>query len=774
MNRNHYSQTPQPAQIRTFTSFPSFRPSQKPHYPPHQVLHLLRAGHHFVLIQPWGQTDGDGKQLKSPIWRGWQNRRPGFTSIKKHVDKHGLLGLILYHSNLAALDVDQGDPTAMATDFPPALVLPSLQPGRWHFIYRNATGYQAPRRWTWDGTTYASGEAVSGPAQYVVLWHDALQQLADHVRYSADNPVQTADFHDVAQALTWLDHLGRPVTANDDAFTRPAPQDIPDLTQAMPGSRDFALYTYCLRWAYAHHQEYDDYADLLADLQEVSIQGRLQMPDLGPGGRDGQAFTETDALNKAKSAAGRVWQRKRQAQDSQDYPPPQNSRISSLSAPDFPKSRPKPPPTTDSGRWYELGYRGNPALNSDSEEQRRRRARRTELDADAIQRRRQHAALLYAVGNDTATVATMTRPTAVRTDVDHASLRTAQRDRAAIGKLPSRRKARRTLQSYAAQRLRAGNSQGTQDDSGRTRQGSPDSQKKGEIRQKDAGSFTTSGASPPPTLAGKGAASSPPRVEGLTALPNLRPARDGPPWPEDDPSGPVQAWVCRACGHPAADLTEVQEHLDSLPLPQRQHHQGWDIIFLPADNGEDAMPPRGFNSASTRRRGYPDVVMRSSLINHQGWTPALVKRHLGEPDEMGVNPTGRHRPDVALYHVARVKQVLEANDRLRSQTERNLLDRDLQALQNPQVDPEPLYEDRNRPRVHRIAFCARCNAWDPDAQPGDPCDIADKPGCPRYTSRLAMLCPLTPCAEDQLAVFVHSGQRAADVWRQHLEEDHSP
>ena len=74
----------------------------------------------------------------------------------------------------------------------------------------------------------------------------------------------------------------------------------------------------------------------------------------------------------------------------------------------------------------------------------------------------------------------------------------------------------------------------------------------------------------------------------------------------------------------------------------------------------------GFNSDRHRRQGYPDVVTKSQLINYQGWTEGLVRQYLGEPDEEGVNPTGRSRISACLYHVARVRQALGENPELQA------------------------------------------------------------------------------------------------------------
>ena len=70
-----------------------------------------------------------------------------------------------------------------------------------------------------------------------------------------------------------------------------------------------------------------------------------------------------------------------------------------------------------------------------------------------------------------------------------------------------------------------------------------------------------------------------PRVNGLVSLSRSRPARDGPPWPEDQQSSVIRAWVCRGCGWSGPDLDGVQGHIDSVLLPERDLHRGWNVAF---------------------------------------------------------------------------------------------------------------------------------------------------------------------------------------------------
>ena len=92
---------------------------------------VLEKGLKFVLVAPWGELDDEGKQLKKPIHKNYQKQRfgPGFQSVKDHIDRNGLLGVIPESYRCGGIDVDRGDATAIITEFPPLLVTQSQRPG---------------------------------------------------------------------------------------------------------------------------------------------------------------------------------------------------------------------------------------------------------------------------------------------------------------------------------------------------------------------------------------------------------------------------------------------------------------------------------------------------------------------------------------------------------------------------------------------------------------------------------------------------------------------
>ena len=422
----------------------------KPRYPLPAVPVVLEKGLKFVLVAPWGELDDEGKQLKKPIHKNYQKQRygPGFQSVKGHIDRNGLLGAIPESHGCGGIDVDRGDATAIIAEFPPLLVTQSQRPGGLHIWYPNPTEWQPPtRKWT-DTTGGASGDFITGPAGYFVLWGDALQELADQLKYG-NLGLPTADFRDVANSLTPVDYLGRPAA---DGY-REIPDVNTDLAQAQPGYRNTALFTWLLAWGYAHHQDYADFFTFLETMQGRSLSGLDMMPDLGPTPRGGNSFDQGEALKVAWSASRRVWGRKRQGQDSQDYPRSANRLESALSATDF--------RSTDRNRAFSLaqaGYRGDPALNANSEEQRRRRAKRTEYDRERMAARRQVVARKYVLGEKVATLACGFDLTPRRIQQDVADLKAA-------GQLPSRRQAKRQQATVEARRRRA-ETRGTQGDQG--------------------------------------------------------------------------------------------------------------------------------------------------------------------------------------------------------------------------------------------------------------------------------------------------------------------
>ncbi len=549
----------------------------KPRYPLPAVPVVLEKGLKFVLVAPWGELDDEGKQLKKPIHKNYQKQPygPGFQSVKDHIDRNGLLGVIPESYRCGGVDVDRGQATRILTEFPPLLVTQSLRPGGLHLWYRNPSDWQpTTRKWT-EPDGEAGGDFICGPAGYFVLWGDALQELSDQLKYG-NLGLPTADFRDVANSLTPVDYLGRPAP---DGY-REIPDVNTDLAQAQPGSRNTALFTWLLAWGYAHHQDYADFLDFLGTMQNRSLAGLAMMPDLGPTPRGGNSFDQGEALKVAGSASRRVWGRKRQGQDSQAYPPSENRPESALSAPDF--------RSTDRNRAFLLaqaGYRGDPALNANSEEQRRRRAKRTEYDQERVKARRQVVARKYILGEKVATLAGGFDLTPRRIQQDVAEMKNA-------GQLPSRRQAKRQ-QAIVDARLRRAETRGTQGEQrsgnqpGREGAGGPLKSGLAELARTEYGArYLHTFSHPPPGNDGlfqRDAAKQPPRVYGLNSLLQSARDRDGPVQPRDRLSRGIKGWFCRGCGWFGPDLQAVQAHVQSVPAPEKQAHLGMNAVFRDID-----------------------------------------------------------------------------------------------------------------------------------------------------------------------------------------------
>ena len=562
----------------------------KPRYPLHAVPLVLEKGLKFVLVAPWGELDGEGKQLKKPIHKNYQKQRfgPGFQSVKDHIDRNGLLGILPESYRCGGIDVDRGDASAIVADFPPLLVTQSLRPGGLHLWYRNPSDWQpTTRKWT-EPDGGAGGDFITGPAGYFVLWGDALQELADQLKYG-NLGLPTADFRDVAKSLTPVDYLGRPAA---DGY-REIPVVNTDLAQAQPGYRNTALFTWLLAWGYAHHQDYADFLDFLGTMQDRSLAGLAMMPDLGPTPKGGNSFDQAEALKVAGSASSRVWGRKRQGQDSQDYPPSANRLESALSAPDFHDSGQK---KRFSGHGAICGdgptchHRagqggGDPALNSDPTEQSRRRSCRTVADQERVEARRQVVARKFVLGQKVATIAAGFGISTRRVQQDLAALKDA-------GQLPSRRQAKRQ-QAVVEARRRRGETRGSEggqrscNQPGREPTAGLLKSALEEIAKQEYGSerlFAFSHS--PPGNEGflkRDAAKQPPRVYGLSSLLQSVRDRDGPVQPQNRLSSAIEGWFCRGCGWYGPDLQAVREHAESVPVPEKQAHLGMNAVFRDID-----------------------------------------------------------------------------------------------------------------------------------------------------------------------------------------------
>lgn len=426
----------------------------KPRYPLWAVPKMLETTAAFVLCDFWGERRRDGQQSKKPIHNNYQKQRPGFTALKHHIDRDGLLGLMPESLGLAALDVDRGDASTLIVEYPPWFVARSNRPGGIHLFYRNPHGLRFPRKWA--GPQGTGGELVQG-SQYVVLWHNTLAELAE----ALEDPLNQGgvDFGQMASALRWSTPERKTAGARD---ARSLPAGPPTLTATVPGSRNDDNFDALRFWAYEHWRDYSTKEDFHQELQARALAGRDSMPDVGPGPEDGEEYTEQEALASAHQVAEGVWgwfvTKERQYSKTPDFQG-KSGKSGALRADSRPVSRggqsweswevENPEWSWHSGRCHHVSgeeCRGDPALNGDSEVQSRRRSVRTEQDAQRVKHRRQAVGRLFVLGNDVRKLAA----------VFGTSMRTIERDLASLEKLPSRRQARREAQSESARRQRKG------------------------------------------------------------------------------------------------------------------------------------------------------------------------------------------------------------------------------------------------------------------------------------------------------------------------------
>ena len=387
---------------------------KKPTYPLSAIAILLDFYARFVLLAKWGDRDAAGQQRKRALRRNWPKLSPTFMEIKDHVDQGGLLGLVPASLTSTALDVDRGDPVPLMANYIPWAVCPSLTSGRLHLWYRDSTARpQAKWRYAEGG---AGGELIS-QHPYVVLWGEALQQLAEALT-EGDLPGQ-AHFDQVAPALTWTAAPGDGQRAGPPTGRNRRPtiyRTFAELTFVNPGERNDALYDVLGTWArdQLRRGTFDTRQEFAQKLEDLAQAGRREFRDL-------EDFPDTEASAIGRSVA--------------NYWP-------------GPRRGPGPGPEEGGdghrpGGLGEQGYRGDPALNCDSDVQRWRRGRRTALDAVRTGQRQTQVAARFRLGAELPDLAT----------AFGCSRRTIRRDLEAA-ELPSRRQARRMLQANSERRRR--------------------------------------------------------------------------------------------------------------------------------------------------------------------------------------------------------------------------------------------------------------------------------------------------------------------------------
>ena len=118
---------------------------------------------------------------KAPA-RPWLTYHPTGTEMAMHLERGGLIGVVPATLGYTVLDVDAGQPMALALMYPPARVFPTRRHLGAHLWYRD-TESRNNSKWAWEGTYgdvvhKLSGEVRSGRG-YVILWDNAAADLLD-------------------------------------------------------------------------------------------------------------------------------------------------------------------------------------------------------------------------------------------------------------------------------------------------------------------------------------------------------------------------------------------------------------------------------------------------------------------------------------------------------------------------------------------------------------------------------------------------------------------
>ena len=315
---------------------------------------------------------------------------------------------------LRRLDVDHGNSVALIATHLPWFLSPTQRPKRLHLWYQDNRHELAEERrgGHWRHQSGCGGELLASTG-YVVLWGNALEGLAETLQDTVFGRGDQADFDAVATdaGMTWATPGVRLTRRKVEVRA----EDLPELANVLPGNRNIALFDHLRYYAYRqviHHNEFLTFAEVVTDFATTC---RNQLPNV-------EGFPESEAVGIAQSVATWTWTMFAGEGGGQQH---DANRLTS------PARRPA---------LGDAGYRGDPALNADSEVQRYRRSCRTKLDEIRVAGRVQLAAARSVTGWPVARVATMIG----------VSQRQTQRYLAAA-ELPSKRQAKRTL---AVQRAR--------------------------------------------------------------------------------------------------------------------------------------------------------------------------------------------------------------------------------------------------------------------------------------------------------------------------------
>ncbi|MDE0281357.1 MAG: hypothetical protein OXN16_09820 [Gammaproteobacteria bacterium] len=183
------------------------------------IRHLHDARAYFVLC--------DGK---SPVWRGWNRRRPGVDTCVEH-HAHGQLGVVPWSLKETVWDVDGGDPEELRRRLgPPRVVLDSQSRTGTHQWYDDIL----PRKNSQFQVGDCHGD-IRGASGFVVIAGQQFTTLLEGMRRTGRFTFQS-DLLDAARELERSAPDG-PIERRRGALVNPVPLD-----QAVPGNRNVSLF----------------------------------------------------------------------------------------------------------------------------------------------------------------------------------------------------------------------------------------------------------------------------------------------------------------------------------------------------------------------------------------------------------------------------------------------------------------------------------------------------------------------------------------------------
>ena len=229
----------------------------------------------------------------------WRTCRPDLDSLLAHPDT---IGLVPFSVSTSALDVDEGNPAALALCHPPLVSCSSRRPGGEHLYYRDDIP-RSNRRWAAFG---CSGEVRSNSG-YLILHGDAPMLLAEalanvpNVQWECKFPAHILE-GDASDDVRRASCSAAADPADPQRILPPLPPGAPpELEQVQKGRRNIALFDALRFWAYEEVKLAA--ASASYDAWRRSVEHRA----LAENARFPQPLTERHALSTAHSVAVWTW-----------------------------------------------------------------------------------------------------------------------------------------------------------------------------------------------------------------------------------------------------------------------------------------------------------------------------------------------------------------------------------------------------------------------------------------------------------------------------------